>query len=255
MKVLIIEDEIVAANRIKDMLALYDSEIEVIEIIDNIVSAVNYISIDKEKIDLILMDIQLADGLCFEIFEQVEVPIPVIFTTAYDDYTLKAFKVNSIDYLLKPIEKEELFRGLEKLRSLYNRSSHLINLDALIQTISKNDEAYKYRFLIKKPTGYIPISTKEIAYFYSEDKLTFIKTWDNNNHILDMTLEMLSHKLDPKKYFKISRSFIVHHQAVEEIKFHLNNRLLLRLKPSINKDVFVSRNSCKLFKNWMKSES
>ena len=251
MKVLIIEDEIIAANRIKDMLADYDTNIDVINIIDNIVAAVNFISEDKERIDLILMDIQLADGLCFEIFEQIEVLIPVIFVTAYDDFTLKAFKVNSIDYLLKPIEQSELFQGLNKFNRIRQKPSQLMNMDSLIRTISNANSAYKYRFLVKKPTGFIPISTNQIAYFYSEDKLTFIKTWDNCKHVIDMTLEELISKLNPKEYFKISRSFIVQHKSVLEIKFHLNNRMLLKLKPLIDKDVFVSRNNSKPFKVWM----
>jgi len=251
LKVLIIEDEIIAANRIKDMLAAYDTNIDVINIIDNIVTAVNFISEDKERIDLILMDIQLADGLCFEIFEQIEVLIPVIFVTAYDDFTLKAFKVNSIDYLLKPIEQSELFQALNKFNSIRQKPSQLMNMDSLIRTISNANSAYKYRFLVKKPNGFIPISTSQIAYFYSEDKLTFIKTWDNCKHVIDMTLEELISKLNPKEYFKISRSFIVQHKSVQEIKFHFNNRMLLKLKPLIDKDVFVSRNNSKPFKVWM----
>lgn len=253
MRVLIIEDEIVAANRIKEMLFLYDSTINIVNVIDNIVNSINFIEKNKTEIDLILIDIQLADGLCFEIFEEIEIDIPIIFTTAYDQYTLKAFKVNSIDYLLKPIETEEFFKSLDKFKNLHHSKSNLKNIQSLIETINRNEKVYKFRFLIKKPSGFIPVSTNNIAYFYSEDKLTFIMTWKNSKHILDMTLEELSVKLDPKHYFKISRSFIVHHNAVEKIKFHINNRMLLKLKPNANKDVFVSRNNSKAFKTWLNS--
>ena len=253
MRVLIIEDEIVAVNRIQEMLFLYDSTINIVGIIDNIVSAINFIEKNNSEIDLILMDIQLADGLCFEIFEEIKIYIPIIFTTAYDQYTLKAFKVNSIDYLLKPIEADEFFKSLEKFKNIHHNKSNLLNIQSLIKTINSDENIYKFRFLIKKPTGFIPVSTNDIAYFYSEDKLTFIMTWKNSKHILDMTLEELSLKLDPKHYFKISRSFIVHHNAIEKIKFHINNRMLLKLKPNVNKDVFVSRNNSKAFKTWLNS--
>ena len=251
MKVLIIEDEIVAANRLKEMLFLYDSDILVVGIIDNIVDAISILDAKGSEIDLILMDIQLADGLCFEIFEEIEVDTPVIFITAYDQYAIKAFKLNSIDYLLKPIERDEFFKSLEKYKNIYHSTSNVENIQSLIEAINLGKKVYKFRFLIKKPTGFIPVSTNDIAYFYSEDKLTFIMTWDRCKHFLDMTLKELSQKLDPKNYFKISRSFIVHHNSVEEIKFHLNNRMLLKLKPLINKNVFVSRNNSKAFKVWM----
>ena len=251
MKVLIVEDEIIAANRIKEMLLIYDSDIDVIGVIDSIVDTINFFIESESEIDLILMDIQLADGICFEIFEEIEIKKPIIFITAYDQYTLKAFKVNSIDYLLKPIEANEFFRSLDNFKSLHYKVSNIEKLQSLLETINQNESTYKFRFLIKKSTGFIPISTHQIAYFYSEDKLTFIKTWDNCKHVIDMTLEELISKLNPKEYFKISRSFIVHHKSVEEIKFHLNNRMLLKLKPLIDKDVFVSRNNSKPFKVWM----
>jgi two-component system LytT family response regulator len=251
LKVLIVEDEIIAANRIKEMLLIYDSDIDVIGVIDSIVDTINFFIENESEIDLILMDIQLADGICFEIFEEIEIKKPIIFITAYDQYTLKAFKVNSIDYLLKPIEANEFFRSLDNFKSLHYKVANIEKLQSLLETLNQNESTYKFRFLIKKPTGFIPISTHQIAYFYSEDKLTFIKTWDNCKHVIDMTLEELISKLNPKEYFKISRSFIVHHKSVEEIKFHLNNRMLLKLKPLIDKDVFVSRNNSKPFKVWM----
>lgn len=233
------------------MLFLYDSGITIIGVIDTVVDAINFLIEKSDDIDIILMDIQLADGLCFEIFEEIEINIPIIFTTAYDQYTLKAFKVNSIDYLLKPIESIELFKSLDKYKYIHHNNTNLISIQSLINTINKNENMYKFRFLIKKSTGFIPISTNDIAYFYSEDKLTFVMTWDRCKHILDMTLEELSTKLDPKDYFKISRSFIVHHNAVKEIKFHLNNRMMLQLNPLIEKDIFVSRNNAKAFKIWL----
>ena len=142
MKVLIIEDEIVAADRLKEMLFLYDSEVNIIGIIDNIVEAINFLIKNDSEVVLILMDIQLGDGLCFEIFEEIEITIPVIFTTAYDQYTLKAFKVNSIDYLLKPVETEELFNSLNKFRNIHQNVTNFHNIKSLIKTINQNTTEY-----------------------------------------------------------------------------------------------------------------
>lgn len=250
MKVLIIEDEIVAAKRMQEMLLAYDSDIEIVGIIDSVLDAINFLSKSRSVMDVILMDIQLSDGLCFEIFEKIEVDCPIIFTSAYDQYTLKAFKVNSVDYLLKPIEASELKASIDRFRKLHiNKVKSQIDLPLLGKILKAN--SYRYRFLVKTSNGFIPISTQNIAYFYSEDKLTFLMTREGNRHLVDMSLEELSCNLDPNDFFKISRNFIVHHKAVKEIQYHLNNRLKLKLIPPIDKDVFISRNHTKNFKEWM----
>ena len=138
MKILIVEDEIIAANRIKEMLLLYDSEINVIGVIDSIVDTINFFIENDSEIDLILMDIQLADGICFEIFEEIKINKPIIFITAYDKYTLEAFKVNSVDYLLKPIETDEFFRSLDKFKSIHYKDSNIENLQSLLESLNQN---------------------------------------------------------------------------------------------------------------------
>jgi len=254
LKVLIIEDEIVAANRLQEMLISYDSSLEIVGVLDSVIDAVNFLNNTTLELDIIFMDIQLSDGICFEIFEEIEINCPTIFTTAYDNYTLNAFKVNSVDYLLKPIDTEELVSSIEKFKKIHFKGNNYRNsTESLMQDLAITSNTFKYRFLIKTPFGFIPVSTNDIAYFYSEDKLTFLVTWKNEKHIVDISLEELITKLDPKDFFKISRSFIAHHNAIEKINYHHNNRLKLQLKPIINKDVFVSRNSVKNFKNWMNS--
>jgi two-component system, LytTR family, response regulator len=253
MKVLIIEDELVAAQRLKDMLEAYDPNIEVIEIIDSVVDAVNFLTTTEFSIDIIFMDIQLSDGLCFEIFEEVTIQHPILFTTAYDQYALKAFKLNTVDYLLKPIESNELEQSIKKFENIHlDRSSTTIDTQKILRSMERSI-SYKYRFLIKTSSGYIPVASRDIAYFYSEDKLTFLSTWECNRYTIEMSLEELKNRLDPKEFFKINRGFIVNHDAIAEIQYHLNYRLKLKLKPACHKDVFVSRNNIKKFKVWMES--
>lgn len=251
MNLLIIEDEITAANRLKKMIASIDESLVIKGVLDSVVNAVNYLS-KAHQLDLILMDIQLADGLCFDIFEKVEVDFPVVFTTAYDEYALQAFKVNSVDYLLKPISKEELARSLKKFKDLTRRyQSQSPDLKALIHSFNKQKPVYKYRFLTKTSTGYSSIQTDDIAYFYSEHKLSFCITFDAKRHLLDFSLEEISKSLDPKDFIKISRSFIVSHKSIKNIHHHFNSRLKLDLEPNCEKDVFVSRSHLQDFKQWL----
>ncbi len=242
----------VAANRIHQMLLNYDPTIEIVGVLDSVIDSVNFLINKKSEIDIILMDIELSDGLCFEIFEEIEINNPIIFLTAYDQYAIKAFKVNSVDYLLKPIERKELIQSIEKFKTIhFNAANNYQKTQSLIEAMNSIRNEFKFRFLIKTSTGFIPISINEVAYFYSEDKLTFLVTWKNKKHIVDMTLEILSTKLDPKEFFKISRSFIVHNNSIDSINYHFNNRLKLQLNPLTNKEAFISRNNVKKFKEWL----
>lgn len=251
MNLLIIEDEITAANRLQKMIGDLDDTLEVKEVIDSIIGAVNYLS-PTPNLDLIFMDVQLADGLCFDIFEQVEVDCPIIFTTAYDEYALQAFKVNSVDYLLKPISKQELSKSLEKFKKITERfSNQNAELKALMASFAQQMPTYKYRFLAKIPTGYASIETDNIAYFYSEDKLSFCITNKGKRHILDYSLEEINKSLPPKDFIKISRNFIVSHKSIKGIHNHFNSRLKLDLKPDCEKEVFVSRSHLQSFKQWI----
>jgi len=248
MKILIIEDEIAAANRLKRMLLSYDDNIELLEVIDSVLESVNYLCSHPPP-DLILMDIQLSDGTCFEIFEQIELHCPIIFATAYDEYALQAFKVNSVDYLLKPIHQKDLDESLAKFEK-FQYQTNGDNYRSLTQNINLK-KGYKFRFLVKVGGCFQSVETQDIAYFFSEDKLTYLVSNQGKKYIVEFSLEELTNRLDPVKFFKISRQFMVSHPSINNIHPFFNNRLKLELVPEIPKDVFVSRSNVREFKQWL----
>ncbi len=260
MKVLIVEDEIVAANRLEKMLMEYDSEIEIIDKIDSVLGTVEFLSEPSVEPDVIFMDIQLGDGLSFEIFETINVDYPIIFTTAFNEYAINAFKVNSIDYLLKPISQSDIDQSLEKLKkygySKEDTNAPKDNIPDLSQVLRNmlqdaDNPNYKNRFLVKYARGFKSIVSENIAYLYSEDKITFMVTTTNEKYILDYSLEDVSNLLNPKHFFKISRQFIVAMNNIEDIQNHFNSRLILKLTPHTDKEVFVSRSQVGPFKEWL----
>ena len=211
MKVLIIEDELMAGKRLIAMLANYSKDIEVVATIDNVIDSINFLS--ENNPDLIFMDIQLADGLCFEIFEIINVDTPVVFITAYDEYTLQAFKVNSIDYLLKPVQEVELHRSLKKFEKYRTQN---LSVNQLIEKIQSVNKTHKIRFLIKSGKGFSSVETSDIAYFFSDQKLNSLVTFNQKKFIIDNSLDDLISKLDPRYFYKISRKIIV-----SMVPFHL----------------------------------
>ncbi|HYC30262.1 MAG TPA: LytTR family DNA-binding domain-containing protein, partial [Chitinophagaceae bacterium] len=202
--------------------------------------------------DLILMDIELADGQSFEIFNLTEVKSPVIFTTSYDEFALRAFKVNSVDYLLKPVQKEELEAALAKFRRLSSAIKPL-SIDTLVKELHDKlqPKQFRKRFLVKHAQKLVSIETDEIAYFYSDGRINFFKTTDNRKFVVDYTMDELEEMLDPEKYFRISRSFYVSINSVERIEDYFGNRLILGLKPAVDKEALVSREKVADFKKWM----
>ena len=257
MKVLIVEDEDLAVKKITKTLALVDPEAEVVGVTDSILSTVEWIEENKAP-DLILMDIELSDGQSFEIFNRVKIQSPVIFTTSYDEYALKAFKVNSVDYLLKPIQKEDLAAALQKLgsmRDLYQQSAPAapVSIDSLVQELQKKlqPKEYRKRFLVRHAQKLVSIDTEEIAYFFSDGRLNFFKTYDNRKFVVDYTMDELEEMLDPQQYFRISRSFFISIESVDQIHDYFGNRLLLQLKPAVDKESIVSREKVTDFKKWM----
>ena len=257
MKVLIVEDEDLAVKKITKTLALVDPEAEVVGVTDSILSTVEWIEENKAP-DLILMDIELSDGQSFEIFNRVKIQSPVIFTTSYDEYALKAFKVNSVDYLLKPIQKEDLAAALQKLgsmRDLYQQSAPAapVSIDSLVQELQKKlqPKEYRKRFLVRHAQKLVSIDTEEIAYFFSDGRLNFFKTYDNRKFVVDYTMDELEEMLDPQMYFRISRSFFISIESVDQIHDYFGNRLLLQLKPAVDKESIVSREKVTDFKKWM----
>ena len=252
MKVLIVEDEELAAKKLRKILTSIDPGAEVVGVTDSIRGTVEWLQ-EHPQPDLILMDIELGDGQSFEIFNLTPVKSPVIFTTSYDEFALKAFKVNSLDYLLKPVQKEELEAALGKFRKLNNNNNNDINIDNLVRELQQKlrPREFRKRFLVKHGQKLASIEIDDIEYFYSDGRLNFFKTGDNRKYVVDYTMDELEDMLDPEKYFRISRSFYVSIRSVEKIDDYFGNRLILGLKPAVDKEVLVSREKVTEFKKWL----
>lgn len=250
MKVLIIEDEAPAARRLTALIKEMRPQAEILGQIDSVETAIEWCN-NNPLPDLAFMDIQLADGLSFDIFEAVPVKCPVIFTTAYDEYAIKAFKVNSIDYLLKPIDKEELAKALDKYDELTQQpNASPINISELVKSFGA--EKFKSRFLVKQGQRLIPVGTDEIAYFFAEDKVVFMVTHANSKYVVDYTIEQLEGQLNPEKFFRANRKIITSLPAVKDIHISFNGKLKIYLKPDFGtEEVFVSRERAPDFKTWL----
>ena len=255
MKVLIIEDEELAVKKLRKTLLSVDETAEVVNVTDSIRSSVSWLQQNPPP-DLILMDIELADGQSFEIFDKVDVKSTVIFTTSYDEFALKAFKVNSVDYLLKPIQKEDLSAAIDKfkkMKSMYSSQGPALNVDSLVKELQQKlqPKDYRKRFLVKMAQKLVSVETAEISYFYSDGRLNFFKTNDNKKFVVDYTMDELEEMLDPAVYFRISRSFFVSIHCIDKIDEYFGNRLILQLKPAVDKEALVSREKVTDFKKWM----
>ncbi len=253
MRILIVEDETLAAERLTEMLAKYDSSsIEIVDQLDSIQDVVRFFKSGK-IVDLVLLDIQLADGKSFEIFNHINIDVPIIFTTAYDQYALEAFKLHSIDYLLKPIQYEDLVRALEKFKKLSSGTRlNASEIKALKALLSQSQHAYKQRLLIKSGNKlqYKPVDSA--AYFFADGKTVYmVEKHENRKRMLDHTLEELESMLDPKYFFRISRKFIVNFDAITEIKGLISSKLEVKLSQSCEHDLSVSRERAHEFKAWL----
>ncbi len=247
MKILIIEDEAPAAKRLEKSIREVEPTAEVVARTDSVKSSLAWFR-ENPSPDLVLMDIQLGDGLSFEIFEQVEVKCPVIFTTAYDEYAIKAFKVNSIDYLLKPVEKEELVTAMNKFHEMHPATPDRLVVDKILQNLTKE---YKSRFLVKvgEHIKFFPVS--EIQCFYSKEKYTFIFTAEKRNYDLDYPLDQIESLVNPSKFFRISRKYIVNIDFIQDIISYANSRLKVKLAGQTDEDLIVSREKVRDFKKWL----
>ena len=254
MKILIVEDEDLAVKKLQKTLKSVEPDAELVGVTDSIKSTVEWLN-ENEQPDLILMDIELADGQSFEIFNLTEVKSPVVFTTSYDEFALKAFKVNSIDYLLKPVQKEDLEKSIHKFRSLMSKQEHSdgIRMEDIIKQLQQKlqPKEYRKRFLVKNGQKLVSIEVNDIRYFFSDGRLNFFKTTDNKKFVVDYTMDELEEMLDPEKYFRISRSFYVSINSIEKIDDYFGNRLILQLKPAVDKEALVSREKVSDFKKWM----
>ncbi|MBK8491036.1 MAG: response regulator transcription factor [Saprospirales bacterium] len=246
MKVLLIEDESAAARRLTKMLQEIAPEVEVIDCLDSIEHSLNWL-VDNPAPDLILMDIHLADGSSFEIFQHVEVKSPVIFITAFDQYALQAFKVNAVDYLLKPIKREELEEALVRIQRWKKMEG--INYERLAQTMQQG--SWNKRFLIRLGQNFRVIELKETAYFYTENKITFLIARTGKRYPLDYSLEKLEEMLPDDQYFRINRQFIIGIEAIQEMYSVSKSRVKLRLNPPCDLDTIVSTERSPVFKKWL----
>jgi two-component system LytT family response regulator len=256
MRIFIIEDETVAAQRLKEMVQQLLPQAQIVGLADSIEESVEYLS-NHPMPNLILMDIELVDGQSFEIFKEVEVTCPVIFTTAYDEFALQAFKVHSIDYLLKPIVYDDLKRSLDKftqLQKVYS-SSRSINVDDLLQELRRTSVAvpgtHREYFLVRQGQRLISVSIEEIAYFYSQDRISFLKTFDNRTYSLDISLEEIEGQVDANRFFRTSRQYLAERRSIGNVYVHFNGKYKLALKPATEEEVFVSRDRAPEFKKWL----
>jgi two-component system response regulator LytT len=251
MTCLIIEDEKVAAERLKNLILKYDDRIEILSVIQSVKNAVGWFD-NNAPPDLIFMDIQLADGLSFEIFEKTVISSPVIFTTAYEEYTLKAFKVNSIDYLLKPIDDATLKNAIDKFKnSPYNQSVYRYPQQVFDRVLKSFTKEYKSKFVIKVGEHIKMIPVQQICCFYSIEKATFLQTTSNRNYAISHSLDQLTDLLDPALFFRVNRQYIVASGSIMDIVQYSSSRLRLKIQNNEEKEIIVSREKVQDFKSWL----
>jgi len=248
MNVLIIEDEELAANTLQNMLVLIDRSIKVVAVLGTVEAAVNWLQ--HQQADLLFMDIHLGDGESFQIFQQITISSPVIFTTAYDQYTLKAFKNQGIDYLLKPFDEEDVRAALQKLSTLRQTETFLALRN--VPVIEEAPARIRNRFMVKIGKLIRTVPAEEVAYFMADDKYLFLVTRDGQNYIIEETISSLEPKLDSMMFFRINRKFIIHITAINEMYKLSRNRVkiqLLRMPADI--EVVVSEERAEAFKQWL----
>ena len=250
-KVLIIEDEERNANKLARLLSDIDPTISILNVIESVKSAVQWFNENEQTPDLIMMDIRLEDGLCFEIFEQIEVTAPVIFTTSYDEYALKAFKVNSVDYLMKPIREDELRQALDKLKQRQSPVDLSDTINDILGHLHKKDTVYRSRFLLPYKDGFKSVKVEEIDHVYSEFKTTYLFLKDGTTCVVSQTMEELEEELDSSLFFRANRQHIVHVDAIENIHNYFNGKLKVTLKLAPEREIIISREKAPVFKQWL----
>lgn len=249
MKVLIVEDEIMAQKSLIRVLAQHFPDMSVVATTTSVKGTVAYLKDPANSVDIIFMDVELSDGVCFEIFRQVEVKAKVIMTTAYDSYALKAFEAGSVDYLLKPVDSAALKRAVARCRM----SGGQIDVDALMKAMGNmtQKKEYKERFIIRFNDRIIPLQTRDIAYIYSEEKNNYLVTYDGHKYIIDSSLDVMSDELDPESFFRISRSCIVSLKSIRSILKQAGGRLRISAEPESSFEMTVSRSRVDDFMAWL----
>lgn len=260
MRILIIEDEKPAAEKLELLLKKYDSNIEILEKLTTVEKSISFLKDNQQDIDLIFLDIQLTDGLSFDIFKSVKVEKPIIFTTAFNEYAIDAFKLNSIDYLLKPLSFNDLSKAMDKIKSLKenlpanNDSQNNLALDKLAELLSGSSNKFKTRYLVKIGEHIKSISVDDIYFFYAEGRTVFIINTENRKFIVDNTLEELLNQLDPQKFFRANRSFIINFDHITDVVVYSTSRLRVKYPHEFEKEIIVSREKVSDFKSWYGGE-
>lgn len=253
IKVLIVEDEIPAQLTLRRLIERCCPESEIVEMLTSVKSTIKWLEENPEGADIIFMDVELSDGVCFDIFDKIDITANVIITTAYDNYAINAFKRDTRDYLLKPIDEKELSRAWERCRErIEAKNAH--NIEALLDMVrqkSASDKCFKKRFIVKAGDKIVIIPVEEIAYCYSEDKSTYAVNRNGTHRLLDYSLDTVQELLDPTLFFRISRSCIVSISSIDSISKHLGTRLKLQLNPRSEEDVIVSRSRTSDFLEWL----
>jgi DNA-binding LytR/AlgR family response regulator len=250
-RILIIEDEPEAVDRLRKLVTALLPQSAVVAALDSVSASVKWLNANPAP-DLIFMDIQLADALSFEIFSAVDVQSPVIFTTAYNEYALKAFKVNSIDYILKPLDEDEVRAAIKKLEALRGQTpSQEKMLESITMAMQSLTKRYRERFVLRIGEHLKSVEVDDILFFFSLDKASFAQTNDGRKHILDFTMDQLEAVLDPNKFFRINRKYIVSVRSIHDMISHVNSRLRLVLKSSDDADIIVARERVQEFKDWL----
>lgn len=254
MNVVIVEDEKLAAKRLEQLLNKTHPELEVIAKLSTVKRTIDWFK-NNSSPDLLFLDIQLSDGLSFEIFEHITIDCPIIFTTAYDEYALQAFKVNSIDYLLKPVDEEDIEVAINKLNQLQKigNNTKSASIDQLANAIEMLTGKYKKRFVVKTGEHIRTILTGDIEFFFSRNKATYCHTKEGKNYLLDYTLEQLEPLIDPESYFRINRQYIISHASIADIIAYSNSRLKIKFQDTGHEEVIVSRERVNDFKKWLES--
>ena len=250
MKAVIVEDELIAAQNLQRLINQVDNNIEVVAVLQTVEDSIEWFLLHPVP-DLVFMDIHLADGSSFSIFEKVEISCPIIFTTAYDEYALKAFEVNSIDYLLKPISLKNFERALSKFRSMVaakDDNSELIS--HLLATFKQTKEAFKSNFLIPHKDKFIPLAVSKIACLYTENKMVNIVTDDQQIYHIDSSLEDLGNQLNPALFFRANRQYIVSHKAIKDISIWFGSKISINLYVNVPDKIIVSKARVSEFKTW-----
>lgn len=245
--ILIIEDEKLNADRLKRLLKTVKPGAEVVNVLDSVSDSVSWFE-EHQQPDIVLMDVRLSDGISFEIFDKVKIKCPIIFTTAYDEYAVRAFKYNSIDYLLKPVELDELQAAFNKCEAMPDCNQQP-SLQGLLDYLQPKD--FRSRFLLPYKDGYKSLLVKDVAYFYSEFKITRAKLRNSSEEMVPQTMEELEQQLNPKLFFRANRQFIIHIEDIQQVHNYFNGKLKVEIKNNPDTEIIVSRDKAQMLRSWL----